>query len=170
MLLPMLIAAVVIRAESRGGAIFRQRRVGRGGKVFVCYKFRTMYIDAPKYMPSQAFEDRSKYVTRVGKFLRRTSFDELPQLFNVLKGDMSLVGPRPLICEEGRMHEERLRHGVYSLRPGMTGMAQINGRNAVCDEEKLGSDCFYLENIKMRLDVKILFATVAHVFKGEGVE
>ncbi len=169
LLLPIFIIAVIIRSESRGNAIFKQNRIGRGGRVFVCYKFRTMQITAPKAMSAAEFKDREKYITRVGAFLRRTSLDEIPQLFNVLKGNMSLIGPRPLICEEQDIHKERMDKGVYALRPGITGMAQISGRNLLGDDEKLSKDMYYLENVKLWLDIKILLRTVSKVFKGEGI-
>ena len=168
LLLPMLIIAVAIRAESDGSAIFKQERRGRGGRVFVCYKFRTMRRDAPSNMPASSFQDRELYVTRVGRFLRRSSLDELPQLFNVIRGDMSLVGPRPLICEESEIHDGRQRVGVYALRPGITGMAQIGGRNSLDDREKLEKDTYYLHNLRPSLDAKILFSTLSCVIKREG--
>lgn len=169
LLLPMLVIALAVRSESEGGAIFRQTRRGRGGKEFVCYKFRTMYTHAPKNMPASRLADRGKYVTRVGKLLRKSSLDELPQLFNVLKGDMSIVGPRPLICEEKQMHEGRIRNGVYSIRPGITGLAQVRGRNLLCDEEKLEQDSIYLSDIRLGLDAKILLSTIKKVITHEGV-
>jgi O-antigen biosynthesis protein WbqP len=168
LLLPMLIIVVAIRAESEGSAIFKQERRGRGGRVFVCYKFRTMRRDAPSNMPASSFQDRELYVTRVGRFLRRSSLDELPQLFNVIRGDMSLVGPRPLICEESEIHDGRQREGVYALRPGITGMAQIGGRNSLDDREKLEKDTYYLHNLRPSLDAKILFSTLSCVIKREG--
>ena len=168
LLLPMLIITVAIRAESAGGAIFKQERRGRGGRVFVCYKFRTMRRDAPSNMPASSFQGRELYVTRVGRFLRRSSLDELPQLFNVIRGDMSLVGPRPLICEESEIHDGRQRVGVYALRPGITGMAQIGGRNSLDDREKLEKDTYYLHNLRPSLDAKILFSTLSCVIKREG--
>ncbi|MBP3370527.1 MAG: sugar transferase [Clostridia bacterium] len=167
LLLPMLIISVVIRADSRGKAIFRQKRCGRRGKIFICYKFRTMYCDAPSNIPASEFKSHQKHVTRVGKFLRRTSLDELPQLFNVLKGDMSLVGPRPLIFEETNMHEGRMKTGVYELRPGITGMAQISGRNLLNDDEKLKNDRYYLDNLNPSLDFKILMRTFGKLFEKE---
>jgi O-antigen biosynthesis protein WbqP len=168
--LPMLFIAAAVRADSDGGAIFRQRRRGRGGEIFVCYKFRTMYRDAPHDMPASSSVDYGRYVTRVGRFLRSTSLDELPQLFNVLRGEMSLVGPRPLICQEENMHSARMSSGVYQLRPGITGMAQICGRNLLDDEQKLENDRYYLSNLKIGLDVKILFKTFFKVLKKEGAE
>ena len=170
LLLPMFVISLAIRMDSSGKAIFKQTRLGRGGRPFVCYKFRTMYEYTPTDIPACEFSDREKYITRVGRFLRRSSLDELPQLFNVLKGDMSIVGPRPLICEEKNVHQKRMDNGVYSLRPGITGMAQISGRNLLCDEEKIKKDAYYLENVKMRLDAKILAYTVFKVFSGEGID
>ncbi len=170
LLLPMLIISVAIRADSSGKAIFKQKRCGRRGKIFICYKFRTMSVDAPDNIPASDFHDRKKYVTRVGRFLRRTSLDELPQLFNVLKGDMSLVGPRPLIFEEKSIHERRIQIGIYELRPGITGMAQVSGRNLLDDDEKLRNDRYYLDNLRLGLDFKILFRTVGKVLQREGLE
>lgn len=165
----MVIIGVAVRIESNGGAIFKQKRVGQNKKAFICLKFRTMRIDTPQNIPASKLSDPQKYITRVGKFLRRSSLDELPQLFNVLKGDMSLVGPRPLIFEETEMHERRENEGIYALRPGLTGLAQIKGRNLLLDNEKLENDKFYLENLRIRLDARILFLTVGCVFAGKGI-
>ena len=167
--LPMLAIAVAIRIDSRGGAIFKQERRGRDGGVFVCYKFRTMYKSAPPCVPASKLSDADRYITRVGGFLRRSSLDELPQLLNVLMGDMSLVGPRPLICEESDIHERRMEEGIYTLRPGITGMAQVSGRNLLDDGEKLENDKYYLHNLRVSLDLKILLRTVAKVITKEGV-
>ena len=169
-LLPlMLVISVAIISETRGGAIFRQNRMGKNGEVFVCYKFRTMRTSAPHSIPAKELQDAQKYVTAVGRILRRSSLDELPQLFNVLKGDMSIVGPRPLICEEQEVHKMRKSCGIYSLRPGLTGLAQVNGRNLLCDSEKIENDKLYLDNVRMRLDVKIIFMTIGCVFVGKGI-
>ena len=169
LLFPMFFIAVAIRCESKGNAIFKQKRVGRGGRIFVCYKFRTMFISAPPSRPASKLENSQKYITRIGAFLRRTSLDELPQLYNVLRGHMSLIGPRPLICEEENIHKGRMDSGVYSLRPGITGMAQISGRNQLEDEEKLAKDMYYLQNLRFGLDAKILLATFSKVASGDGV-
>ncbi len=163
MLLPMAIVALLIAVESSGGPFFMQRRVGRGGSEFTCIKFRTMYRDAPKHMPATRFENKDKYITHMGKHLRRSGFDELPQLFNVLLGQMSIVGPRPLISEEQELHAMRESQGVYALRPGITGMAQVSGRNSLSDGEKLTKDRYYLDNIKIWLDIKIIFKTLFEV-------
>ena len=167
--LPMLAIAIAIQIDSRGGAIFKQERRGRDGRVFVCYKFRTMHKSTPPYVPASRLSGAERYVTRVGGFLRRSSLDELPQLVNVLMGDMSLVGPRPLICEESDIHERRMEEGIYTLRPGITGMAQVSGRNLLDDGEKLENDKYYLHNLRVSLDLKILLRTVAKVITKEGV-
>ena len=170
LLLPiMIIIGAAIRVESSGGAIFKQKRIGRNRKEFVCFKFRTMVINAPKNVPASKLYDQEKHITKVGRLLRRSSLDELPQLFNVLKGDMSLVGPRPLIFEESEMHAKRESEGIYVLRPGLTGLAQIKGRNLLADDEKIENDRFYLENIKIQLDARILLSTLGCVLTGKGI-
>ena len=158
--LPMAVIGLCVGLSSRGGVLFRQRRIGRGGLPFVCYKFRTMTADAPPDRPSAAFPDAERYVTPIGRFLRRTSLDELPQLFNVLRGDMSLVGPRPLIGQEGEIHRVREENGVYEVRPGMTGLAQINGRTRLGDSEKAALDIRYVQNMSLKNDLQILGRTV----------
>ena len=160
LMLPMAFICIIIRIDSSGGAIFKQIRVGKNGEKFTCYKFRTMYRDAPKNIPQTKLWDRDKYITPTGRFLRRTSLDELPQLFNVLKGDMSLVGPRPLIPSEGEIHDLRRRCGVYSIRPGMTGLAQVNGRDRLDDMEKTRFDVKYRRNISFFEDVRIAYRTL----------
>ena len=167
--LPMLFIACAVLFTSRGGAIFRQKRVGRNAKTFVCYKFRTMYSYAPNNRPTSDFSDAALYVTPVGRFLRRTSLDELPQLFNVLKGDMSLIGPRPLIAEEEAVHRLRMEKGVYDIRPGITGLAQISGRDLISDSEKAELDAKYVESIGFASDFGILFKTLRRVAGGDGI-
>ena len=167
--LPMLIIGFVIALTSKGGAIFKQKRVGRGGKIFICYKFRTMYSYAPSNRPTCDFADADKYVTRVGCFLRRTSLDELPQLFNVLKGDMSLIGPRPLISEEITVHKMRMESGAYDIRPGITGLAQISGRDMLCDREKAELDARYANSISFTSDLRIFLKTLRCAASKEGI-
>lgn len=166
----MLIFMAVIRITSDGSAIFKQKRVGRNGKIFVCFKLRTMYEDAPPSLSTAEFFDAERYVTPIGRLLRRTSLDELPQLLNVLKGDMSIIGPRPLIPEEKALHQKRQEKGVYSIRPGMTGLAQVKGRDLLTDPEKLAFDCEYVNNMSLFLDLKILCFTALNVVTGKGVE
>jgi O-antigen biosynthesis protein WbqP len=135
-------------------------RVGREGESFVCLKFRTMCVDAPAACPCAGLRHPERYVTRAGRFLRRTGFDELPQLWNVLRGEMSLVGPRPLIPTEGEIHRLRRAYGVLSQRPGITGLAQIYGRTALSDRQKLQWELVYLERSSVFLDMWILLLTI----------
>ena len=167
--IPMAVIALIIYINDPGKVFFTQKRVGRNGKLFRIIKFRTMRLDAPKYMATSDVEDPKKYLTPLGRTLRKWSLDELPQLINVFKGDMSLVGPRPLIPNEEEIHEMRDRFGVYTVRPGVTGLAQINGRDTISPAEKVRWDVRYLENFGPVLDLKILIATVPKVFGGEGI-
>lgn len=170
--IPMSFIWFLIIFTSRGGGIFRQIRVGRDKKNFVCYKFRTMYKDAPICSANQMAKSGgiNKYVTPIGKFLRRTSLDELPQLWNVIKGDMSIVGPRPLIIDEKEVHAARDISGVYGVRPGITGLSQIHGRNFIKDSEKVKMDAQYINNISFMQDIKILFGTIFNVALQRGIE
>lgn len=166
LLLPMFLIWLAVKLDSHGSGIFCQVRVGRNGKPFVCFKFRTMYEYAPPCLSASRFDNAEKYITRVGRFLRRSSLDELPQLFNVLRGDMSIVGPRPLIISEKNVHDKRLENGVYSIRPGITGLSQVNGRNAISDERKAELDTRYLLTLSFAQDVKIIGCTVIQVVTG----
>ena len=169
LIIPMIVIALVIFIDDPGSVIFSQYRVGRGGKRFLLYKFRTMKLDTPKYIATMNLKHPDQYITRVGYFLRKTSLDEIPQLFNVLSGDMSLIGPRPLIAEEREIHGMRSRFGVYSIRPGITGLAQINGRDTVSPNEKVHYDVKYLENFGLSQDLRILLGTLPGVFSGNGI-
>jgi len=160
---PMLLIALAIRLGSRGGAIFRQTRAGRRGKPFVILKFRTMRTDAEPYghSPHSPGDPR---LTKLGRFLRESSLDELPQLWNVLKGEMSLVGPRPLYERQAAMWNDRQRRRL-EVRPGVTGYAQVCGRGGMTHEQKLEMDVFYVENRSFRLDLKIIFLTLVRFFR-----
>ena len=166
---PMLLIAISIKVSDGGPVIFKQKRVGINGKIFVCYKFRTMRCDAPSEMPTKDFINAKEYYTRIGAFLRKTSLDELPQLFNVLAGEMSLVGPRPLIVGEKEIHKWRSRFGVYNARPGITGLSQICGRDNLDDIRKIECDTVYVSNINFISDVNIIVATMIGVIKKEGI-
>lgn len=166
--LPMLVIAVIIKADSPGPALFRQHRVGRNGRLFRICKFRTMYTSAPSETATCELEHAYSYITRFGVFLRKTSLDELPQLFNVLAGDMSIIGPRPLILGDGDIHTLRKQANVYSARPGITGWAQVNGRDCIDNERKVALDAEYVENMSALFDLRILLLTVAVVFSGDG--
>ena len=163
LLIPMIIIAAVIYLDNPGKVIFSQNRVGRNGKRFKMYKFRTMKKTTPKYIATMDLSNPQRHITRVGRILRKLSLDELPQLWNVLKGDMSLIGPRPLISDEYDIHTMRLRFGVYDIRPGITGLAQINGRDKILPVEKLHWDVRYLREFSFWSDLKIVLITIPSV-------
>lgn len=169
LLIPMLIVALVIFVDDPGKIFFRQYRVGLGGRRFRLYKLRTMKSCTPKYMATSEVGDPDQYITRVGRFLRKWSIDELPQLINIIKGDMSIVGPRPLISDEYEIHDLRFKCGVYTVRPGLTGLAQINGRDTVMPADKVRWDVRYLENFGFLMDARIVLATIPKLFGGTGV-
>lgn len=148
---------------------FSHERRGRGGKPFRIYKFQTMKNNAPNCATSE-LEHPEQYITKVGEFLRKTSIDELPQLWNILKGDMSFVGPRPLISSELRAHRLRLENGVYRFRPGLTGWAQINGRDDISLLKKMKLDKEYCDNWSLALDVQILLRSVGVCIRRDGYQ
>jgi len=165
---PVLLAiAVAIRVGSRGPALFRQERVGQGGLSFTLYKFRTMRLDVDPFGPSPKSGDDPR-LTRLGRFLRERSLDELPQLLNIVRGDMSLVGPRPLYMSQVQEWNERQKKRLL-VKPGLTGLAQISGRAELTLEEKLELDVRYVEQAGLRLDCRILVATAVRVFSRGGV-
>jgi len=165
---PLLAAiAVAIRLGSRGPAIFRQERAGKDGRPFTLYKFRTMRLDADPFGPSPKSGEDPR-LTRLGRFLREHSLDELPQLVNVILGDMSLVGPRPLYMSQVAEWNERQRKRL-EVKPGLTGLAQVSGRGELTREEKLELDVSYVEHASLWLDVRILLATAARVCGGGGI-
>ena len=166
---PMAICAAAIYIEGDGPIIFCQRRVGEDCRPFVCYKFRTMSVDAPSECATAALEHPERYITRVGRFLRRTSLDELPQLFNVLKGDMSLIGPRPVIAAERELIGLRDKLGVYHIRPGMTGLAQVRGRDQVSIRRKAAYDALYVERMSFGFDAMLLLQTLINVVGCRGI-
>ena len=166
---PMLLISLIVLVDNPGPVIFSQYRVGVDGKRFKLYKFRTMRRSTPKYMATGELENPKRYITNSGKLLRKLSLDELPQLWNVLRGDMSLIGPRPLISDEYEIHAMRMRFGVYTTPPGITGLAQINGRDLVSPEEKIHWDVKYLQSFGLRGDLRILFSTLPKIFDGRGV-
>lgn len=169
LLLPLfLLLALIIKLTSTGSIIFSQKRVGQYGKVISIYKFRTMSSKAPNSKATSDFSDAPEYITKFGKFLRATSLDELPQLFNVLKGDMSIIGPRPLILDEIFVHKLRKENDVYLIKPGITGLAQVNGRDFLNAEDKVNFDTQYLHNMSLCLDLKIFIKSIIVVFKRQG--
>lgn len=155
-----LITAVVIKLESKGPVIFKQQRFGRNKKPFTVYKFRTMATSAPSNMATNQFTDSASHITRAGKIMRKLSIDELPQLINVIKGDMSMIGPRPVILAETGLIQLRDENGSNDVRPGITGWAQANGRDEIDDVEKAELDGYYVENFGLKMDIHCLLKTV----------
>lgn len=169
-LLPLLIVlAVLIKLDSPGPALFKQERVGRGEKHFLIYKLRSMNTSAPRDVATSELQNADAHITRVGRVLRKTSLDELPQLFNVLKGEMSLIGPRPLVPNEKDIHELRRQTGAYRVRPGITGWAQVNGRDCILPPDKARLDGYYADHISLGLDAKIIVYSVICVLTARGV-
>lgn len=170
LLLPiLLIIALLIKLDSKGSVFFVQNRVGINNKIFKIYKFRTMYSETPKDVPTSDFNDANKYITKIGNVLRKTSLDELPQLINILKMDMAIVGPRPALYNQYHLIELRKQNNVHLVRPGLTGLAQINGRDEISDEEKVKYDTEYVKDITLFKDFKIIVATFFKVLKKEGI-
>lgn len=169
-LLPfMIIFAIIIKCESKGPILFKQRRVGKNKKEFTIYKFRTMRSDTPKDMPTHMLKNAESYITKFGGFMRKTSIDELPQIFNILKGDMSIIGPRPALYNQTDLIAERDKYHANDVRPGLTGWAQVNGRDELEIPVKAKFDGEYIEKISFMFDVKVFFKTIINVFKSEGV-
>ncbi|MFU0771606.1 MAG: Bacterial sugar transferase [Limosilactobacillus fermentum] len=165
----MLVLAIWIKLDSKGPVLFKQERVGRNGKRFTIYKFRSMSDDAPHQMATSEFDTALSYITRSGQLMRKTSLDELPQLVNVVKGEMSFIGPRPLIPKEEKVLRLRHANGAESLAPGITGLAQVRGRDEVTDTQKADYDGEYAGNVTLRGDFSILVETVLAVLARRGV-
>jgi lipopolysaccharide/colanic/teichoic acid biosynthesis glycosyltransferase len=165
---PVLVAiGITIRLSSKGPAVFKQQRAGKNGRPFVFYKFRTMILDVAPFGPSPK-SGADRRLTKVGKFLRESSLDELPQLFNILKGDMSIVGPRPLYLSQIPEWNERQKKRLL-VKPGLTGLAQIQGRAELTREEKLELDVKYVENAGLLTDIRIMLTTIVQVFRRKSV-
>ncbi|EGP5691490.1 sugar transferase [Enterococcus faecium] len=165
----LLILCLAIKIDSKGPVIFKQKRVGKNKTLFYIYKFRTMKVDTPKETPTHLLSNPDFFITRVGKFLRKTSLDELPQLFNILKGDMAVIGPRPALWNQYDLIEERDKYHANDIRPGLTGLAQISGRDELEIEYKARLDGQYTSNITPLMDLKCFFGTIISVFKSDGV-
>lgn len=160
---------VAIKLDSRGPALFRQKRVGRNGQLFEILKFRSMRVDAPNVATDVLLSMGINPITRMGGFLRKTSLDELPQLINVLRGEMSLVGPRPALYNQYELTEKRKNCGALRMLPGITGWAQVNGRDELPDDVKVSFDAWYCDNWHYWLDWQIIFKTVVAVIRRRGV-
>lgn len=165
----LLLAALAIRLDSPGPVMFKQKRVGKGKTYFEIFKFRTMRTDCPKDVPTHLMKDPGRWLTRTGRFLRRTSIDELPQVFNIIKGDMSIVGPRPALWNQDDLIEERDKYGANDVTPGLTGWAQINGRDELDIAEKARLDGEYVKNLSFIMDLKCFFRTITAVIFAEGL-
>ncbi|MFW3364601.1 sugar transferase [Aerococcus viridans] len=164
-----LIIAVWIKLNSKGPVFFRQKRVGKNKELFEIYKFRSMRTDTPSDMPTHLLNDPDAFITSSGKFLRKTSLDELPQLINIIKGDMAIIGPRPALWNQYDLIEERDKYGANDIRPGLTGWAQINKRDELEIPIKAKLDGDYVKNISFFFDLKCFFGTISSVLKSDGV-
>lgn len=167
---PVLLAvAIAIKCDSKGPVLFKQKRVGKDKNHFMIYKFRSMYVDAPADMPTHMLKDPTAMITKVGAFLRKTSLDELPQLFNIFKGEMAIVGPRPALWNQYDLIAERDKYNANSIRPGLTGWAQINGRDELEIDEKSRLDGYYVAHMSFLMDLKCFIGTFISVLKSDGV-
>jgi O-antigen biosynthesis protein WbqP len=164
-----IIISLIIKFTSDGPVFFKQRRIGKNKKEFYILKFRTMRTDTPKDMPTHLLENPEAYITKIGKFLRRTSLDELPQLINILKGEMSFIGPRPALWNQYDLISERDKYGANDLYPGLTGWAQINGRDELPIDVKAKLDGEYVQKLGLFMDVKCFLLTILCVLKKDGI-
>ena len=164
-----LLLVLAIKLDSKGPVLFKQKRIGLHKKHFYILKFRTMRIDTPKDTPTHLLENPEQWITKVGKFLRKTSLDELPQIWNIFVGDMSIIGPRPALWNQYDLIEERDRYGANDVLPGLTGWAQIHGRDELPIAKKAELDGYYVQHLSFGLDVRCFFGTIKSVVKSEGV-
>lgn len=167
--LPMLLIALAVKLDSKGPVLFWQKRVAIHKDTYMMPKFRSMYTTAPANMPTHMLTSPDQWITPVGKILRKTSLDELPQLFSIFKGDMSIVGPRPALWNQYDLIEERDKYGANDIRPGLTGWAQINGRDELPIDVKARFDGEYVEKLSFAMDCKCFFGTIVKVLKRDGV-
>jgi O-antigen biosynthesis protein WbqP len=164
-----VILIISIKLDSQGPVLFKQKRIGINKTHFNILKFRTMRIDTPKDTPTHLLENPEQYITKMGKFLRKTSLDELPQIWNIFVGQMSIIGPRPALWNQYDLIAERDKYGANDIPPGLTGWAQINGRDELSIDVKAKLDGEYVENISLWIDMKCFFGTVISVVKSDGV-
>ena len=165
LLVPMIIIAITIVIDDPGPVFFKQKRLGKNKKIFTIYKFRTMYLEAPHEMATHDLVNPDKWITKVGHFLRMTSLDEIPQIFNIFIGQMSIVGPRPTLWNEESLMRERDKYGVSEIKPGLTGWAQINGRDILDDVQKAKYDGEYVQKCSFLFDAKCFVKTIVYVLK-----
>lgn len=167
--IPMLIVAMIIKIDSPGNVLFKQERVGKNKKSIYILKFRSMRSDTPKNVPTHLLADPDMYITKVGKFIRKTSIDELPQIFCIFMGSMSIIGPRPALFNQTDLIAERDKYGANDITPGLTGLAQIRGRDELPIDVKAKLDGEYVEKMSFWFDVKLFFGTIFSVLKSDGV-
>lgn len=173
--IPMLIIAIAVKCDSKGPVLFKQKRIGAGKRTFMMPKFRSMYTETPAEMPTHLLNDPARWITKSGAFLRKTSLDELPQLFSILKGDMAVIGPRPALWNQDDLIAERDKYGANDIRPGLTGWAQINGRDELEIAEKAALDGEYARKLKaggfgaFAMDLRCFIGTIMSVLRHEGV-
>ncbi len=167
--IPMIVVAIVVKCDSKGPVLFKQKRIGIYKKTFMMPKFRSMYIETPAEMPTHMLNDPTRWITKSGAVLRKTSLDELPQLFSILKGDMAVIGPRPALWNQEDLIIERDKYGANDIRPGLTGWAQINGRDELEIADKAAFDGEYVDRMSFVFDCKCFFGTIASVLKHKGV-
>ncbi len=165
----LLVIALAIRLEDRGPILYCAQRVGRHGKAITVYKFRSMKTSTPHDMPTHLLENPEQYITRVGRFLRKTSLDEIPQLWNILRGDMSVIGPRPALWNQEDLLAERDKYGANDIRPGLSGWAQICGRDELEIADKARLDGEYVQRCSFRFDCRCFFGTAISALRGDGV-
>ena len=166
----LLVIAVLIKVDSKGPVLFKQKRVAKGKEHFQILKFRTMYADVPKDVPTHLLADPESKITKIGRFLRKSSLDELPQIWNILVGEMSIIGPRPALWNQFDLIAERDKYGANDVRPGLTGLAQVMGRDELPIEVKAKYDGEYAQNVTFANDVKIFFKTITSVLGAKGVK
>lgn len=164
-----IVIAILIKLDSKGPVFFKQKRVGIHKSYFNIYKFRTMYTDTPKDMPTHMLNNPEAFITKIGKFLRKTSLDELPQFINIIKGEMAIIGPRPALYNQEDLIELRDKYKANDVRPGLTGWAQVHGRDELEIDVKAKLDGYYVKHLSFILDIKCFFLTIASVLKHEGV-
>ncbi|TPE38964.1 sugar transferase [Streptococcus shenyangsis] len=164
-----ILIAIAIKLDSEGPVIFKQKRFGIHKKTFYVFKFRTMKVESPKYVATRDLQNPEQWITRVGAFLRKTSLDELPQLCNILVGDMSIVGPRPVVVSERDVIEAREKYGANDVLPGLTGWAKINGRDNLSTDMKAKLDGYYVKNRSLIMDIKCIVRTIPYVLKRKGI-
>lgn len=169
LLIPMLVITLLIAVTDPGPVFFSQKRIGKNQKTFPMLKFRTMRMDTPRDTPTHLLQDPQRYITPIGRFLRKTSLDELPQLLNILMGQMSVVGPRPALWNQFDLMAEREKYGAHQVRPGLTGWAQINGRDELEIPVKAALDGEYIRRFGFAMDLKCFFSTFTAVFSAKGV-